>query len=172
MTADSPQIETIQEHAILGSRFYGRLLNWNHGWTQGNIWHYGIGVSNTHIFDTGAGLRVFRPDFKPKLVIGVDHRLFSPDQTIARLIEALCVFYYWHYGLLGWNCEHLARLVATNDPVSYEVRKLPWPIPALNHNGRHPHAKDDLRNHLKESNPDLLVSRRELEATMRLALSI
>lgn len=132
------RIADIREHCELSSQYYGRLLNW----TDGFVWHYGIGLSATHIFDTGGGLCAFRFAFEPKFVVGVDDALFSPEQTIERLIHALRVFGNWDYGLFGWNCEHLARLIATDNPISYEVLKAPWPIPALNHNGLHPTAKD------------------------------
>ncbi|WP_199336753.1 hypothetical protein [Oscillatoria sp. FACHB-1407] len=39
------------------SRRYGRLLNWQNPLDP--FWHYGIGLSDTHIFDTGRGLRPF-----------------------------------------------------------------------------------------------------------------
>jgi len=120
----------------LSSPFFGRLLNWSHGWSELSIWHYGIGLSSDTIFDTGRGLCVFKPDFEPKFVIGVEEVHFSPTKTVQRLLHALDVFKDWQYGLLGWNCEHLARLVATGDPVSYEVLKSPPPIPQLNGNVR------------------------------------
>jgi hypothetical protein len=134
---------------------YGKLLNW----TDGLVWHYGIGLTNSRIFDTGKGMQVFRYQFPPKEVIGVDDLLFRPGQIVERLIQAIEIFRQWDYGLLGWNCEHFARLVATDDPVSYEVLKQPWPIPALNHDGRHPTARQELRAHLRRHAPELLVRR-------------
>ena len=147
------EIESIRNHCDPNSHFYGKLMNW----TDGMVWHYGIGLSDTYIFDTGEKLRAFPFVRVPKLVIGVDEALFSPAQTIERLIHALRVFSRWGYGLLGWNCEHLARLVATDDPISFEVRKAPWPIPSLNHDGYHPTAKEELRSHLRKVAPELLV---------------
>ena len=147
------RIASIREHCEPLSQSYGRLLNW----TGGIVWHYGIGLSDTHIFDTGADLCVFRFDFSPKGVVGVDDALFSPAQTIERLIHALRAFGHWDYGLLGWNCEHLARLVATDDPISYEVLKAPWPIPWLNHNGQHPTARHELSERIRAHAPDLLI---------------
>ena len=135
------------------SRRYGRLLNW----TDGLVWHYGIGLTDLLIFDTGKGMQVFRHRLPPKHVLGVDDSHFNPEQTVERLIHAIQVFRQWDYGLLGWNCEHFARLVATDDPVSYEVLKQPWPIPALNHEGRHPTARRELRAHLRRHAPELLV---------------
>jgi hypothetical protein len=44
--------------------------------------------------------------------------------------------------------------VATNQPVSYEVQRQPWPIPQLNHDGWHPTAERDLRDYLLEHAPE------------------
>lgn len=144
-------IGSIHSYSVPSSDLYGRLLNW----TDGFVWHYGIGLSETHIFDTGQGLRVFRFTTPPKQVIGVENKLYDRVQTIERLTHALRVFHKWNYGLLGWNCEHLARLIAHDDPISYEVIKSPWPIPSLNNNGRHPTAREDLRRHLQANAPHL-----------------
>jgi len=135
------------------SQLYGGLLNWQG--TDG-FWHYGIGLSDTQIFDTGRGWQPFeRHHVNAKFVLGVDGIAFSSDITIKRLIHALRCFKDWDYGLLGWNCEHLARLVATNQPVSYEVKRQPWPIPQLNHDGWHPTAERDLRDYLLQHALDL-----------------
>ena len=134
------------------SDFNGRLLNWQ---GMDGFWHYGIGLSDTHIFDTGRGWEPFgRHHVQAKFVLGMDDRAYSPDKTIQRLIHALRCFKDWDYGLLGWNCEHLCRLVATNQPVSYEVKRQPWPIPHLNHDGWHPTAEDDLRDYLLAHAPE------------------
>jgi hypothetical protein len=38
------------------------------------------------------------------------------------LLASVSAFHQvWRYGVQGWNCEHWARLVATGDPVSYQV---------------------------------------------------
>jgi hypothetical protein len=139
------------------SDFFGKLVNWSHGWREFNIWHYGIALSDNAIFDTGSGLQIFEPTFTPKIVIGVEQTHLPAHQTIDRLIHALDVFSNWSYGLLGWNCEHLARLIATDDPISYEVLKSPPPIPQLNGNGRNPVAKEIFHAHLGLTNPELLT---------------
>jgi len=36
----------------------------------------------------------------------------------------------WLYSLIGWNCEHWARLVTTGQPISYQMRS--WPGYLLN----------------------------------------
>lgn len=146
------KINCILQNLDSTSQFYGRLLNW-----QGtdSFWHYGIGLSDTQIFDTGRGWQPFERHYvDTKFVLGIDEISYAPDKTIKRLIHALRCFKDWDYGLLGWNCEHLGRLVATNQPVSYEVQRQPWPIPQLNHDGWHPSAKDDLRDFLLAHEPE------------------
>ena len=129
------------------SKYYGRLLNcYNLG-----VWHYGIGISNNLIFDT-ASLALFdRVDLDIRLVPNVQN--FSPSETIDRLCTGILCFHNWDYGLLGWNCEHFARLVATDKAISYEVKKLLFPIPQLNHDGWHPQASR-LLNEYRESHHD------------------
>ena len=127
------------------SKYYGRLLNWS----SLGVWHYGIGISNNLIFDT-ASLALFdRVDLDIRLVPNVQN--FSPAETIDRLCTAILCFHNWDYGLLGWNCEHFARLVATDKAISYEVKKLLFPIPQLNHDGWHPQASKLLTEY-RESN--------------------
>jgi hypothetical protein len=161
------KINGILQNLDSSSQFYGRLLNW-----QGtdSFWHYGIGLSDTQIFDTGRGWQPFeRHHVDARFVLGIDDIAYAPDKTIKRLIHALRCFKDWEYGLLGWNCEHLARLVATNRPISYEVKKQPWPIPDLNHKGKHPHAKKDFRKYLSEVAPELLsrdISAQQLAETV------
>ena len=147
-------IDQIHHSIDPSSQFYGKLLNW-----KGNdgFWHYGIGLSDHEIFDTGRGMKPFDSHYvKAKFVRKVEDITFPPDKTIRRLVYALKRFREWEYGLLGWNCEHLARLVATNRAISYEVKKQPWPIPDLNHGGKHPHAKENFKKHLSDKEPDLL----------------
>jgi hypothetical protein len=51
-------IEKIDRLANPLSKRYGQLLNWQN--LPDPFWHYGIGLSDTHIFDTGRGLRQFK----------------------------------------------------------------------------------------------------------------
>jgi len=146
------RIRDIQGKVDPTSQFYGKLLNW---WNRN--WHYGIGLSDRYIFDTGQGMHPFeRSHVGARIVLNIDHIAFPPDQTIQRLIHALRKFGWWNYGLLGWNCEHVARLVATDDPRCYELQNQPWPIGFLiRGNKRHPHAKQDFRAYLAEHAPSL-----------------
>jgi hypothetical protein len=92
-----------------------------------------------------------RVDLEIQLVPNVQN--FSPSETIDRLCTAILCFHNWDYGLLGWNGEHLARLVATDKAISYQVKKLPFPIPQLNHDGWHPQASKLLKEY-RESHHD------------------
>ena len=113
LDAMSTELQHIDACIDFGSNRCGILLNLqNHG---DPFWHYGIGISDLHIFDTGRGLRVFERAGCWK-VLGVDTIHYPPTITIARLKHSIDVFGSWTYSLIGWNCEHLARLVATNRP--------------------------------------------------------
>jgi hypothetical protein len=138
------KINNIKKHSNSHSKFYGKLVNW---YSDG-FWHYGIGLSDEYIFDLGANLDVFHKKHR-KIKFVEKIRQFSPDKTIQRLIYAVCCFKDWHYGFLGWNCEHYSRLVATNVAISYQVKKSP--LAFLNHGGYHPTAVQkftDYLNHL------------------------
>ncbi|MEC4854046.1 MAG: hypothetical protein SAJ12_23940, partial [Jaaginema sp. PMC 1079.18] len=140
------------------SEYYGKLLNWC---GQDGFWHYGIGLSDTKIFDTGRGKTIFDRDcVDAKLVLGIEDIVFPPQATIERLSYARECFQHWDYGLLGWNCEHLARLVATNVPISYEVRKTF--LRYFNHDGYHPTAQHDFEQYLKIHAPHLLIRKRDI----------
>lgn len=93
MSLSSDQIEKITNEidrlANSSSSRYGRLLNWQN--PPDPFWHYGIGLSDTHIFDTGHGLRPFEKG-DAKLVVDIDNIVFEPKQTVERLKHALYVF--------------------------------------------------------------------------------
>lgn len=145
------------------SQFYGKLLQWK----SNGVWHLGIGLSDNYIFDTGQNWISFNrndlaKNVQVKLVNDVD--AFPPDQVIERLSDALSCFRTYEYGVLGWNCEHLARLVATGDPICYQVKETIVPfISALNHYGVHPEARQLFDNYLEtkrnnQPNPSITLS--------------
>lgn len=134
------------------SKRCGRLLNWQN--PNDPFWHYGIGISDLHVFDTGRGLRVFERANCLR-VAGVDGIHYTPKITIGRLMHALEAFKGWHYSLLGWNCEHMARLIATNKPRCYQS-KLVWWLAGLDANGDHKIAKKVFEKHLRKHAPELL----------------
>ena len=131
---------------------YGRLLNWQN--PPDPFWHYGIGLSDTHIFDTGQGLRPFERK-EAKLVIGIDDIAFEPAQVIDRVKQSLHVFSDWEYNFVGWNCEHLGRLVATDRPRCYQSSFLWW-MCNMSPDGDHKTAQQIFRDHLMGVPPNLV----------------
>jgi hypothetical protein len=69
------------------SKYYGRLVNW---YATG-VWHYGIGINNSLIFDTGAFTLFARADLDIRLVANVQK--FKPSETIDRLCTAILCFH-------------------------------------------------------------------------------
>ncbi|MGQ4647562.1 hypothetical protein [Lyngbya aestuarii] len=145
------KIDEINRFIDPSSRRYGRLLNWQNPFDP--FWHYGIGLSNRHIFDTGRGLRSFERE-NAKFVVGIDHITFEPNQTIERLKYALSVFCSWEYTIPGWNCEHLARLIATDEPRCYQSQPI-WFLCNLTPSGEHKNARQVFRNYLASVAPSL-----------------
>ena len=136
---------------------YGRLLNWQN--PPDPFWHYGIGLSDTHIFDTGRGLRPFERN-DAKFVLGIENLAFEPNQTIKRLKYALRVFADWEYTLPGWNCEHLGRLIATDQPRCYQSRPIWW-LCNLTPYGDHKTTHQMFQNYLNKIDKSL-VQRKNL----------
>ncbi len=144
------RILEIYQEVDTSSKYYGQLVNWY----KTGVWHYGIGINNTSILDTAVFELFKKSDLNIRLVPNVQK--FTPAETIDRLCMAMMYFRDWDYGLLGWNCEHLARLVATDKAISYEVKKLPFPLPQLNNDGWHPQASRLLKEY-RESHTDLFT---------------
>lgn len=145
-------IEAIDSLIEPASQRFGRLLNWQN--PPDPFWHYGIGLSDTHIFDTGQGLCAFeRGD--AKLVVGIDDIAFEPKRTIERLKYALYIFSEWDYTLTGWNCEHLGRLIATDQPRCYQSRFLWW-MCNLSSAGDHKTAQQIFQDYLVQVAPSLV----------------
>lgn len=134
------------------SHRYGQLLQWQN--VLNPVWHYGIGLSDTHIFDTGGLLRPFESRNGTR-VLGIDPLAFSPEHTIERAKQALTVFAAWNYNLLGWNCEHLGRLIATDQPRCYQSRPVWW-LCNLTPAGDHKTAHRIFCDHLRQVDPNLL----------------
>ncbi len=139
-------------HADPESRYYGRLLSWFG--SPGLAWHFGIGLSDSHFFNTGPqDWRILEMSAQqPTLVKGIP--VVTPVVVISRLEYALHVFREWPYDLLRWNCEHLGRLVATGDPICYQVASAPL-LSFWLQGGRHPTAKSRLESWLSLHASDL-----------------
>lgn len=135
------------------SHRYGRLVNWQNPGDP--FWHYGVGLSDRHVFDTGRGLQVFeRSQVRP--VVGVASIHIPAEKAVERLKCALVAFADWEYNVLGWNCEHLARLICTNQPRCYQS-KLIWMLTNLTPDGDHRLAREMFDDYLRWHRPDLLV---------------
>jgi hypothetical protein len=145
-------IEDIEHLADPLSKRYGRLLNWQN--PSDPFWHYGIGISDIYIFDTGRGLCLFERK-EAKLVLGIDQIAFPPKQTIERLKQALHVFATWEYNFIGWNCEHLGRLIATDQPRCYQSNLIWW-LCNMTPEGDHKTAHQVFRNYLENVDPSLI----------------
>ncbi|MCG9889567.1 MAG: pentapeptide repeat-containing protein [Thermosynechococcaceae cyanobacterium MS004] len=145
------KVKEIYNYLDPNSQRYGRLLNWQN--SSDPFWHYGIGLSDLYIFDTGRGLQSFeRQD--AKFVEGIESIAFSPQQTVERLTYACHVFGSWSYSTLGWNCEHLARLIATDEARCYQSQFLWW-LSDLTPNGEHKTARQIFREYLCKEAPHL-----------------
>lgn len=88
MAESLPVIGSIENAIDWNSARCGKLLNWQN--LPDPFWHYGIGLSDDKIFDTG-GLRVFSRD-QVKYVIGIDHIAYAPKQVIERTKHAAVAF--------------------------------------------------------------------------------
>lgn len=106
---------------------------------QDSALHYHITISDTHAFNFGAnGFAVFPIPSNSEKARHV--KLLSREEVLDRCLIAYQLFKDWNYGILGWNCEHFARLVTTDTAISYQVKESP--LAFLNHNGYHPLAKE------------------------------
>ncbi|MEH2117895.1 serine/threonine protein kinase [Nostoc sp.] len=101
--------------------------------------HYHVTISDTHAFNFGGnGFAVFPIPKKAHVAKSV--KLLDRKEVLDRCLIAYQLFKDWHYGILGWNCEHFARLVTTGKAISYQVKESP--LGFLNNNGYHPLAKE------------------------------
>lgn len=142
-------INEIKEKTQPESKYYGKLLEWYDGFAN----HYGIGLNDQEILSTGEHIAVILHDNRP--IKFCPTLALPPDLVIARLIQSLDCFKDWNYGLLGWNCEHYGRLIATNKAKSYQVKYSPLAI--FNHGGYNPDALRVFNQYLKSRNLDNLI---------------
>ncbi len=125
-------------HVDYDSTNAGRLIH-HREHRKDSILHYHITISDTHCFNFGAnGFAVF--SIPPQAKRARHIRLLPRKEVLDRCLIAYQLFKDWHYGILGWNCEHFARLVTTGKAISYQVKESSFGF--LNHNGYHPLAKE------------------------------
>ena len=125
-------------------RLFGDLVDYQspnaglliHHWD--GIWHFHITISETHAFGFGEnGFAIYTIPPNSQQVTKI--KLLTKQEVLDRCLIAYQLFKEWQFGLLGWNCEHFARLVATGEAVSYQVKHSVLGV--LNHGGYHPLAK-------------------------------
>ncbi|WP_414575559.1 serine/threonine protein kinase [Anabaena sp. CCY 9402-a] len=142
----SPKIDNIisqfNVHVDYDSANAGLLIYHRESGTD-FLLHYHITISDTYAFNFGGnGFAVF---LIPKDAQKAKHiKLLDREEILARCLIAYELFKEWHYGILGWNCEHFARLVTTGEAISYQVRESL--LGFLNNNGYHPLAKEMMDN--------------------------
>jgi hypothetical protein len=82
---------------------------------------HGISLSDTKILYTGANLEIISRPLKVHVVKDVIY--LKTDEIMRRLKASIVSFRKWDWNK-GWNEEHFARLVTTDQPISYKTRSL------------------------------------------------
>ena len=147
-------IISIDKNSNPDSEYYGKLVKWrdNLSTKKQNKWFYGIGLSDKSIFDTGQSLTIVTVNF-PVFIIDFYLKEFSRDEIIERLKYALICMAETNppikFNDLKWNDEHLARFIATDNPVSYQVKK------EFRRNNKN---KKIINDYIKHNNPDLYIN--------------
>ena len=109
----------IEKNADSESKYYGKLLEWKDRDIFG-VLHYGIGLSDNKIC-SGGHYTTFHRKWNPDAHIINEDTTFAPEIVMERLFAAIEAFKDWDYSILGWNCEHAARLITYNDPKCYQT---------------------------------------------------
>ena len=141
------KLQDIRNHVDPTSKYYGRLLEWKDADYFG-VLHYGIGLSDNKIC-SGGHYVTFDRKWNPDARIINEDISFEPYVVINRLYAAIEAFKDWDYSVFGWNCEHVARLLAYNDPKCYQTipvfflcNQTRW--------GQHKTAKEYFQRYLEE----------------------
>ena len=137
-------LKDLDNHIIKESEYYGKMLKWpNNPFVYGFV----IGLSDNYYFDLGTNLRATRITKEQKLEFVYDGKPpFEPEIVIQRLRFAVECFKDYVYETIKWNSEHYARLVATNEAVSYQIKKL-----RFSGDGRNKVAEATYDEYLRES---------------------
>ena len=133
----------------------GRLIHKCHIY-----WHYAVALSDEMAISWGpkevglVGEGLLRVHLLDQDYFGArDVAHLSPPHVYSNLIASVFAFHRkWSYGVQGWNCEHWARLVASGDPVSYQVGQTGFGIfDIANTLRRHSSAKEHLAHYIIEA---------------------
>jgi hypothetical protein len=81
--------------------------------------------------------------------------LFHQIKQLSVLKHALSVFADWEYTLPGWNCEHLGRLIATDQPRCYQSSPIWW-LCDMTPEGDHKTAQQVFHSYLSTVDPELI----------------
>lgn len=79
--------------------------------------------------------------------------MIPPPIGICRSTAAVEFFEPWEYNFLGWNCEHLARLVTTGKARCYQSKAIWWAC-NLNPQGDHKSAARLFEEYLLKTDPE------------------
>ena len=126
-------IKAIEQHWRPSDERCGRLIQK----PGGLVTHYGVALSNHKAMAWGGvelgskGCLVIH-DIGPEFSDTQWVMHLPLDQIKHNLLGSVAAFHneMWLYSLIGWNCEHWARLVTTGQPISYQMRS--WPGYLLN----------------------------------------
>ena len=117
-------INSIEEYWRPSDERCGRLIQ-----KQGWVTHYSVALSS-HTAMAWGGVELGSKGCLVTHDIGPE---FSDTQWVMHLplddikrnlLGSVAAFHNetWLYSLIGWNCEHWARLVTTGEPICYQVR--------------------------------------------------
>jgi uncharacterized protein YjbI with pentapeptide repeats len=154
------QIKAI-ENAIeeqQNSKYYGRLVKWDYD-EESKRWTYGIGLTDKKVFSTGRILKVIEPSTS-KFIVNLYRQKFNQDSIIERLKYALIYMQQLgrQYNENTWNDEHLARLITTNNAISYKV---------TNKNNRiNKIKKKEINKYIDKNNPHDIIDLINLNANL------
>lgn len=131
------------------SKYYGKLVKWQDP-QNNNQWSYGIGLSDEEIFDTSQNLTIIKTNV-PIFIVNHYHQNFSQDEIIERLKYALLYNSEKQikFDDKSWNDEHFARLIVTNDAISYKVSK--------NFRNNNKYQKE-INSYIQQINPELYLN--------------
>lgn len=151
MNIDQNIIIAIDQNINSDSKYYGKLVKWKCN-SNNNKWSYGIGLSdqNILIFDTSQKPKIIEANFFIFIVI-FHRQKFSQDEIIERLKYTM--MYIAEKQMLfdeeKWNDEHFARLISTNNAISYRVSA------KFKKNNKY---KQNINDYLKKNNPDHYIN--------------
>jgi hypothetical protein len=151
---DTTLLETIRSEWQPQSPRAGRIVHYYCG-----IWHYSVALSDSSAVSWGphkTGMwgsgRLTVHLINPACRDVTNVHYLALAEIYQNVLASVVAFHdAWRYGVQGWNCEHWARLVATGDPVSYQVAQT-W-LGVFDIFGvlrRHRGARAHLASHLRD----------------------